>query len=64
VSTDEDPTIADNERSPAADAADQVEFGPEALNEQDQRKPEPEGTADLPEKAEGDPTVAPARSHH
>lgn len=64
MSTDEERTIADNQRSPAGDAADQVDIGPSAVNEQDERKPEPEGTAEVPEKAEGDPTVAPARSHH
>lgn len=60
------PSIADDERSPVSEAADQVPFGPSGTKPQDKEKPEPAGTADKPRGAEGDdePTVPPARSHH
>jgi hypothetical protein len=57
-------TIAENERSPATEAADQVEFGPDATNEEDEQRPEPSGGAEAtgPKVGpEGEPVVSPAR---
>jgi hypothetical protein len=66
VSDERKPTIADDERSPASEAADQVPFGPDATKPEDERKPEPGGTAEKPSTAaeEDEHTVPPARSHH
>lgn len=61
------PTIAENEKSPASEAADNVPFGPDGTKPEDERKPEPKGTADgtePPGDEEGKPVVPPARSHH
>jgi hypothetical protein len=63
--TDKDrPSIADHQRSPASDAADEVEFGPDGVNEQDEERPEPPGTAEATEPKtgpDGRPVVPPSR---
>lgn len=67
MSEERKPSIADDERSPVSEAADQVPFGPSGTKPQDEREPEPEGAADKPRASEGredEPTVPPARSHH
>lgn len=67
VSDERKPTIADKERSPVSEAADEVPFGPSGTKPEDERESEPAGTADKPRKAEGqedEPTIPPARSHH
>jgi hypothetical protein len=56
-------TIADHERSPASDAADDVDIGPPAVNEQDERE-EPEGSSEAMEPKtdrDGKPIVPPSR---
>ena len=60
----EEESIADNERSPATEAADEVEFGPAATNEEDEQRPEPAGTAEATEPKEGpegEPSMPPSR---
>jgi hypothetical protein len=60
------PTIADHERSPASDAAEDVEFAPPPVSDADEQE-EPRGTAEATEPktdAEGGPNVPPSRSHH
>lgn len=67
MSDERKPKIADDERSPASEAADQVPFGPSGTKPEDEREAEPEGTADKPPGIKGqedEPTVPPARSHH
>jgi hypothetical protein len=56
-------SIADNQRSPAADKADEVEAGPPATNPDDERRPEPPGTAEGSDKTDpdGKPVVPPSR---
>jgi len=67
VSDERDPTIADDERSPASEAADKVPFGPSGTKPEDEREPEPSGTAEKPAAADDEDddghTVGPARSH-
>ena len=63
----EEHSIADDERSPASEAADDVEFGPAGMNEQDEERPEPPGTAEATEPKvgpEGEPSVPPSRPSH
>jgi hypothetical protein len=66
--TDKDrPSIADHQRSPASDAADEVESGPDGVNEQDEERPEPPGTAEAAEPKtgpDGRPVVPPSRGKH
>jgi hypothetical protein len=60
-------TIADDERSPATEAADEVEFGPAATNAEDEERPEPPGTAEATQPKvgpEGEPSVPPSRPSH
>lgn len=60
-------TIADDERSPASEAADEVEFGPASTNPEDEERPEPSGTAEANEPKtgpEGEPSVPPSRPSH
>jgi hypothetical protein len=67
VSDEREPTIADNERSPASEAADRVPFGPSGTKPEDEHEAEPKGTAEQPDGAAGqsdDNTVPPARGHH
>ena len=56
-------SIADNERSPAAEAADEVDIGPSATNPEDEQRPEPPGTAEGSAKLgpDGKPVVPPSR---
>ena len=63
----EEHSIADNERSPASEAADEVEFGPTGTNADDEQQPEPPGTAEANEPKvgpEGQPSVPPSRASH
>lgn len=64
MSESESRSIADNERSPATDAADEVEFGPSGTNDEDERRPEPPGTSEASEPKtgpDGKPVVPPSR---
>jgi glutathione S-transferase len=57
-------SIADSERSPASEAADEVEIGPDATNPEDEQRPEPPGTAESAGSKTGpddQPSVSPAR---
>lgn len=65
--TEEEHTIADDERSPASEAAEEVEFGPAATNAEDEERLEPPGTAEATEPKtgpEGEPSVPPSRPSH
>jgi hypothetical protein len=67
MDNEEQGSIADNERSPASEAADEVEFGPAGTNAEDEQRAEPPGTADAEQaKAgpEGEPSVPPSRPSH
>jgi hypothetical protein len=60
-------SIADDERSPASEAADEVEFGPAGTNPEDEQRPEPPGAAEAQEPKggpEGKPSVPPSRASH
>lgn len=59
----ESKSIADSQRSPAAEKADEVEIGPSATNPEDERQPEPPGTAEGAGKTGpgGKPIVPPSR---
>jgi hypothetical protein len=64
---DHEHTIADDERSPVSEAADEVEFGPAGTNAEDEERAEPEGTAEATEPKvgpEGEPSVPPSRPSH
>jgi hypothetical protein len=57
-------SIADKQRSPASEAAEEVEIGPSATNPEDEQRPEPPGTAEGPETKtgpDGKPVVPPSR---
>lgn len=57
-------SIAENQKSPASEAADQVETGPPATNPEDEHRPEPPGTAegeDTKTGPGGTPSVPPSR---
>jgi hypothetical protein len=57
-------SIADSERSPASEAADAVETGPDAINPEDEQRPEPPGTSEAAGSKTGpddQPSVSPAR---
>jgi hypothetical protein len=59
--------IADNERSPASEAADEVPFGPSGTNPEDEERPEPKGTSEAVEPktdSEDQPIVPPSRQTH
>jgi hypothetical protein len=63
----EEHSIADDERSPASEAADEVDFGPAGTNATDEEQPEPPGTAEATEPKtgpEGEPSVPPSRPSH
>ena len=65
--SNEEHSIADDERSPASEAADEVEFGPAATNAEDEERPEPSGTAEATDPKtgpEGGPSVPPSRPSH
>lgn len=60
------PTIAENERSPASEAAEKVPFGAQPHPPEDESE-EPAGTAETPEPktdADGRPIVPPSRQTH
>ena len=60
-------SIADDERSPATEAADEVDFGPAGTSEEDEQRQEPPGTAEAVEPKtgpEGEPSVPPSRPAH
>lgn len=57
-------SIAENQKSPTSEAADQVETGPPATNPEDEHRPEPPGTAegeDTKTGPGGTPSVPPSR---
>ena len=66
--TDRDkPSIADNERSPVSEAADEIETGPAGVDEADEKRPEPPGTAEAPAPKvgpDGKPVGATGRRSH
>jgi hypothetical protein len=60
-------SIADNQRSPASEAADEVEFGPAGTNPEDEERTEPPGGTEATEPKtgpEGEPSVPPSRASH
>ncbi len=60
-------SIADDERSPASEAADEVPFGPPGTDPEDEQRQEPEGTSKATEPktdSEGEPIVPPSRQTH
>jgi hypothetical protein len=63
MSEDESKSIADSQRSPATEKADEVEIGPPGTNPEDERQPEPPGTAEGGDKTgpDGKPIVPPSR---
>lgn len=64
MSEQERKSVADKQRSPAAEAADEVDIGPSATNPEDEQRPEPPGTAEGPDEKtgpEGKPVVPPSR---
>lgn len=64
MSDQEQESIADKQRSPATDAADEVEIGPSGTNPEDEQRPEPPGTAegsDAKTGPDGKPVVPPSR---
>jgi len=63
VGEQEPESIADKQRSPASEAADEVETGPPAINPEDEQRPEPPGTAEAAEPKtgpDGKPVVPPS----
>ncbi len=64
MSDEERKSIADNQRSPAAEAADEVTTGPPATNPEDEQRPEPPGTAEAVEPnfgPDGEPVIPTSR---
>ena len=64
MSEDERNSIADEQRSPASEAAEEVEIGPAAINPEDEERPEPPGTAKgstAKTGPDGKPIVPPSR---
>lgn len=64
MSDEERNSIADNQRSPATEAADEAASGPPAINPADEQRPEPAGTAEAAEAKlgpDGKPVVPPSR---
>lgn len=64
MSDQEHESIADKQRSPATEAADDVEIGPSGTNPEDEQRPEPPGTAegsDAKTGPDGKPVVPPSR---
>ncbi len=62
--TEQEPnSIADNQRSPATEAAEEVDIGPPGTNPEDEQRPEPPGTAEGSAKTgpDGEPIVPPSR---
>ena len=46
----ERPKIADSQKSPMDEAAEDVSFGPPAYTEEDKEREEPPGTSEAPER--------------
>jgi hypothetical protein len=64
VSDEEDKSIAESERSPASEAADNVNMGPPGTNPEDEERPEPEGSSGSQKQKigpDGKPIVPPSR---
>jgi hypothetical protein len=64
MTDEESRNIADSERSPASEAADEVEFGPPGTDPEDEQRVEPPGTAkaaDPKTGPDGKPIVPPSR---
>lgn len=64
MSDEQRESIADDQRSPASEAAEEVENGPAATNPEDEERPEPPGTAEGSEPKtgpDGKPIVPPSR---
>jgi hypothetical protein len=64
MSNEERKSIAENQRSPATDAADEVTTGPPATNPEDEQRSEPPGTAEGAEPKigpDGKPVISPSR---
>jgi hypothetical protein len=64
MSEQERKSIADEQRSPASEAAEEVEIGPSGTNPEDEKRPEPPGTAEGAEPKtgpDGKPVVPPSR---
>lgn len=64
VSDQEHKSIADSERSPSSEAADDVNVGPPGTNPEDEERPEPEGTSGSDKQKtgpDGKPVVPPSR---
>jgi hypothetical protein len=64
MSEPERKSIADAQRSPASEAADEVEIGPSSTNPEDQERREPRGMAEGSEEKtgpDGKPIVPPSR---
>jgi hypothetical protein len=64
MSEQEPQSIADKQRSPASEAAEEAEIGPSATNPEDEQRPEPPGTSDGPDAKtgpDGKPIVPPSR---
>ena len=60
-------SIAENQSSPATEAADEVEFGPPGTNPEDEQRTEPSGGSEATEPKtgpEGEPSVPPSRPSH
>ena len=57
-------SIAEKQRSPASEAAEEVEIGPSATNREDEARPEPPGTAEGSQPKtgpDGKPIIPPSR---
>ena len=64
MSDEEHKSIAESERSPASEAADNVDLGPPGTNPEDEERQEPEGTSGSDERKtgpDGKPIVPPSR---
>jgi hypothetical protein len=64
MSEHEPGSIADHQRSPASQAADEVSTGPPGTNPEDEQRPEPPGTAEAADSKTGPddtPVTPPSR---
>ena len=64
MSDEQRKSIADDQRSPASEAAEEVEIGPATTNPEDEGRTEPPGTAEGSEPKtgpDGKPVVPPSR---
>ena len=67
MSEQEPQSIADKQRSPASEAADEAGTGPSATNPEDEQRTEPSGGSEATEPKtgpEGEPSVPPSRPSH